>query len=229
MSTRLNFTPCRGSSCTKRADQGDLDLAAADATPFSRYLEGEWDYGEPIHTYPLKIAVAIANPEGLQEQGLAEIVAADEWQALGQALAGLPVELIRVPEPCTLEAIEATLRAGAHILHLIAHGEYDPTSDRAMVWLAGPNNQPLLTSDQNLADSLQRALRHDGNDPLTSRLPFHLPVGHTQPRATRSAVSHLSWCKPACPRCSPCKILCRSRPPGLSARSSTVNSCSTAR
>ncbi len=154
----------------ERADQGDLDLAAADATPFSRYLEGEWDYGEPIRTYPLKIAVAIANPEGLQEQGLAEIVAADEWQALGQALAGLPVELIRVPEPCTLEAIEATLRAGAHILHLIAHGEYDPTSDRAMVWLAGPNNQPLLTSDQNLADSLQRALRRDGNDPL--RLVF---------------------------------------------------------
>ena len=154
----------------ERADQGDLDLAAADATPFSRYLEGEWDYGEPIHTYPLKIAVAIANPEGLQEQGLTEIIAADEWQALGQALAGLTVELIRVPEPCTLEAIEATLRAGAHILHLIAHGEYDPTSDRAMVWLAGPNNQPFLTSDQNLADSLQRALRRDGNDPL--RLVF---------------------------------------------------------
>ncbi len=32
----------------ERADQGGLNLAAADATPFSRYLEGEWDYGEPI-------------------------------------------------------------------------------------------------------------------------------------------------------------------------------------
>ncbi len=33
-----------------------------------------------------------------------------------------------------------------------------------MIWLAGPNNQPLLVPDQDLADALLRALRRDGDD-----------------------------------------------------------------
>ena len=154
----------------ERADQGGTALAASDATPFSRYLEGDWDYGQPIRAYPLKIVVAICNPIGLGDLGLAEIDAEAEWQALREAVAGLPVALTRVPEPCTLEAIEATVRQGAHGLHLIAHGEVAAAEGKTMLWLADRHNKPLAVSDEELAACLERAQGGDPDDRL--RLVF---------------------------------------------------------
>lgn len=147
-------------------DQGGTPLAASDATPFSRYVEGDWDYAQPVRAYPLKVAVAIANPQGLTDLGLAEIVAEEEWQALSQAVAGLPVSLIRVPEPCTLDAIEGVLREGAHVLHLIAHGDYDADAGRAIVWLANQENRPLPVPDQEFTGCVERIQGRVSGDPL---------------------------------------------------------------
>ena len=47
-------------------DPGDgttpLNLAATEATPFSRYLAGQWLPGNPILKRPIRILVAVANP-----------------------------------------------------------------------------------------------------------------------------------------------------------------------
>ena len=45
---------------------GEMTLAAATATPFSRYLAGQWRPGSPILSRPIKVAVALANPTNLE-------------------------------------------------------------------------------------------------------------------------------------------------------------------
>ncbi|HSR14750.1 MAG TPA: hypothetical protein VLL51_03315, partial [Gemmatimonadales bacterium] len=50
-----------------------LDLAAATATPFSRYLEGPWTPGSLIRKRPIRILVAIASPQNLTEYHLTPI------------------------------------------------------------------------------------------------------------------------------------------------------------
>ena len=62
-----------------------LHVAANTATPFSRYLASERDPGPPIRQYPLKILVAIANPDNLDIFGLKPINVNNEWEALRQA------------------------------------------------------------------------------------------------------------------------------------------------
>ena len=64
-------------------DPGDSrqpqDLAATDATPFSRYLESDLPHGLPVSQRPVKVLVAIANPSGLDEYSLASIDVTQEW------------------------------------------------------------------------------------------------------------------------------------------------------
>jgi hypothetical protein len=67
----------------------DLDVVVTDATPFSRYLAGTWPPDSPIPTRPLKVLVAIANPENLDEYNLMWIDAEAEWTALRKATANL--------------------------------------------------------------------------------------------------------------------------------------------
>src|SRR5262249_40074030 len=50
-----------------------IDLAAAEATPFSRYIAGSWVPGSPILKRPIRILVAVANPSNLADFGLAAI------------------------------------------------------------------------------------------------------------------------------------------------------------
>lgn len=49
------------------------DLAAAGATPFSRYLESDLPHGMPVGQYPVRVLVAIANPIDLDRYGLTSI------------------------------------------------------------------------------------------------------------------------------------------------------------
>lgn len=70
-------------------DAGDGQfLAAAPDTPFSRYLAGEWDPGEPVAERPIKVLVAVANPANLSEKGLSTINTVSEEQTVRQALDG---------------------------------------------------------------------------------------------------------------------------------------------
>jgi hypothetical protein len=147
-----------------------VNLAAADATPFSRYIPGFQDYAAPVATHRVKVLVAIANPAGLEERyGLSAIDVDAEWAALQSAMDGLNVELRLVPQPCTLEAIEEELNAGAHVLHIVAHGAYSKSDQRAVIFLANRNNQVRFLHADDHAETLARRLR-DGN--ATLRLVF---------------------------------------------------------
>ncbi len=149
-------------------DPGDLaggigvNLAAADATPFSRYIAGAQDYTPPVAPHRVKILAAIANPAGLERYGLQAIDVEAEWAALQAAVAGLNVELRLVAQPCTLEAIEEELRVGAHVLHIVAHGAYNKSDQRAVIFLANRNNQVRFLHADEHAEALARHLRDGG-------------------------------------------------------------------
>lgn len=138
----------------------NIDLAAAEATPFSRYLAMPLDYPPPPPDHRLKVLVAIANPARLQERfGLQPIDPDTEWEALRRATEGLNVELRRTPQPCTLEAIEAGLQQGAHVLHLVAHGIWSASERKAVILLANRNNQVRFLHAEEHAEALARRLR----------------------------------------------------------------------
>ena len=147
------------SLCEPDPEIAALRLAAAEATPFSRYLEGQWQPGKPIVGRPVRVLVAIANPNGLTALNppLDPIVTQTEWDALNQALQGAKgttIELKLLPEPCTLQRLAEELRTGHHhILHLICHGiANDPAS--AVLYLADDNNAVARVRDSELAEQL---------------------------------------------------------------------------
>ena len=135
-----------------------LDLAAAEATPFSRYLAGKWQPGSPVLKRPIRILVAIANPEKLDRQGLTPIEGWDEWLALQQAVAGPGAELVPLPPPCSLARIEQELNKGYHVLHVLAHGSYAEEDRQAVLYLADGQNQVTRVYDTEIAEMLARQL-----------------------------------------------------------------------
>jgi hypothetical protein len=143
-------------------DPGDgtapQDLAAATATPFSRYLAGKWQPGSPILKRPIKMLVAIANPQNLADYELDPVDVAAEWASLQEVTAGLGVELAQLPEPCTLSALEAELKKGYHILHFVGHGAYREKHGKAVLYMADPENQTVLVDDADLVAMLARQL-----------------------------------------------------------------------
>ncbi len=145
-----------------REQEGDLvvNLAAQQATPFSRYLEGRQEPGIAIEDQRVKVLVAIANPSGLDRYRLQPVEVEEEWALLEEALAGLRVKLIRVRQPCTLEAIEQNLREhGAHVLHFVGHGGYSSESGASYIYLADADNQVHGVYAKKHAKMLARHLR----------------------------------------------------------------------
>jgi formylglycine-generating enzyme required for sulfatase activity len=134
------------------------DIAAATATPFSRYLAGTWPPGRPILERPIKILVAIANPQDLVNYDAAPIDGQTEWEALQNVTVGLDVELAQVPVPCTLANIESALKKGCHILHIVAHGRYDHAGNAAELYLADDHNRVMEVWDDDFAAMLARQL-----------------------------------------------------------------------
>lgn len=139
-------------------DSAPQDLAATVATPFSRYLAGRWQPGSPVLKRPVRMLVAIANPEDLNDYGMVPIQPEVEWSLLQQAVEGLDVELIRMPQPCTLAALEEELRKGYHVLHVVAHGTYSTKAGQAALYLADGENQVAAVHDADFADMLARQL-----------------------------------------------------------------------
>ncbi len=132
------------------------NLAATAATPFSRYLAGKWRPGSPILKRPIKILVAIASPANLADYDLADVSVGEEWALIQEACAGLDAELTLLPHPCTLEALEAELRRGYHILHFVGHGFYKKETGTAFLILADQQNQLKQASDEEIAGLLTR-------------------------------------------------------------------------
>ena len=134
------------------------DLAASEATPFSRYLAGKWQPGSPILKRPIKILVAIANPSDLPSYNLAPIEVGAEWEALQTTLQGLEAELTQLPQPCTLSALETELKQGYHILHFIGHGQFSQRQQQAQLYLATDQGEVDLITAERFADMLSRQL-----------------------------------------------------------------------
>lgn len=136
-------------------------LAADTTTPFSRYLAGQWRPGHPILCRPIKLLVALANPEDLDAYDLAVLDLEAERQALEAAVAdaGIAAEHLEITflaQPVTLSALEAELQKGYHILHLVAHGIFLEEDEQAFLFLANSENQVARVSDDNFAEMLAR-------------------------------------------------------------------------
>ncbi len=144
------------------ADGGPAqDLAATSATPFSRYLAGRGQPGGPILQRPVKVLVAIANPENLGKFQLAALDVDKEWKSLQEATAGQDdIELTQLEQPCTLAALEKALKEGYHVLHFIGHGAFSGKGDqaKAVLYLADDKNQVALARDEDIAAMLGRQL-----------------------------------------------------------------------
>jgi len=134
------------------------EIAAASATPFSRYLAGRWLPGQPILRRPVRLLVAIANPDNLSEARLEPINAEEEMALLKQAIADQPIKLDLLPQPCTLPALEAALNNGYHILHFIGHGAYRSGTNQAALYMADEKNQVRRVIDEEFAGLIARHL-----------------------------------------------------------------------
>lgn len=146
-----------------------VDVAAALATPFSRYLAGSWQPGTPVLKRPIKILVAIANPDNLEDSGLPSFDPDEEWSILDAATTELQkanvVNLVRLPQPCSLAALEQALKQGVHILHFVGHGGFDEETRSAFLVMADDQNQATPIYDRDFAAMLARLL----GDPNTNR------------------------------------------------------------
>jgi hypothetical protein len=136
-------------------------LAADTTTPFSRYLAGQWRPGHPILSRPIKLLMALANPENLDEYDLAVLDPEVERQALESAVvdAGIEAEHLKITfleQPVTLSALEAELKKGYHILHILAHGMFLKEEEHAFLFLANNDNQVERVSDDDFAEMLSR-------------------------------------------------------------------------
>ncbi|MEZ4682436.1 MAG: CHAT domain-containing protein [Caldilineaceae bacterium] len=140
-----------------RDDEG-REIAASADMPFSRYLAKPSQLGVPIFQRPIRMLVAIAAPDNLQNYHLSPIDVDGEWDALQAAVAELDVELCRMPHPCTLAALEAECRGNYHILHLISHGRFDEKSQTAALFLCDNEGAVALCTETDMAGMLSRQL-----------------------------------------------------------------------
>ena len=139
--------------------QPPQDITAMEATPFSRYLAGQWIPGSPIIKRPIRILVAVANPSNLEDYDLSPIDIAQEFALLEEAAAGHSnIELTKLAEPCTLSALESALRKGIHILHFVGHGQYLKEKGEAILYLADQSNRVATVTDKQLNEMLARQL-----------------------------------------------------------------------
>jgi len=141
--------------------EGDLihNIAQNIETPFSRYLAGTWHPGNPILKRPLKMLVAIANPENLEADYKLSPIDVDEERALlEEATQGTAITYGLLPQPCTLSALEDKLKEGYHILHFIGHGSYSQKKGEAVLYMADESNQVALVKDKDFATMLASQL-----------------------------------------------------------------------
>lgn len=133
-------------------------LAASGATPFSRYLAGQWRPGRPILERPVRILAAIAGPKNLDDYGLAALDLNLERRALEEAVVAAgdgELELHFLEPPVTLAALDAELRKGYHVLHLVGHGAC-PKGEPPVLFLANEDGDAALVEENQLAEMLER-------------------------------------------------------------------------
>ena len=150
-----------------------LHLAAASATPFSRYWATGIPLGAPISRRPIRILVVAPYQVDFDEQylaqdpGMAKINPQEEFEALRRALQPAidreQVELVFLDPPCSLARIGQELRRGYHGLHLVCHGLFGKQSGRAALLLADASNRAVLETDEAIASMLGQQLVEAGD------------------------------------------------------------------
>lgn len=134
-------------------------LAADRNTPFSRYSPVARRPRELLNKPPVKMLVAIANPDDLESEPY-RLPALDvdiEERILREAVAGLEgtqVEVTFLAPPVTLSALSAELGKDYNILHYVGHGAYSTETDQAMLLMANEQNITVAVEDSDFAEML---------------------------------------------------------------------------
>ena len=180
---RIHETPPDGTA---------IYLAATVTTPFSRYLAGTWQPGNPIQRWPIRILVAISSPIDAEELGLAPSYQEEEWANIQAATQGLEVELTLLPAPCTFAALEEALGQGYHVLHFVGHGGYSPADRTAAIVMTNSIGRGVLVNDQEFAEMVRRqSAADDGQQDFRLRLVFLQQSAQTATRDTSDSVPRL--------------------------------------
>ncbi len=146
--------------------ENKLLLSANAATPFSRYLPIALPWGSAAEQRPIRLLVAISNPDDLETKyNLAQLDVAMERKTLEEAVAPLlqaggNLQIDFLDPPITLERLEEALRKGYHILHYQGHGVYSPRRQQAALYMQDNDSHTRAVSDDELAGMLARQSLH---------------------------------------------------------------------
>ncbi|MBK9053115.1 MAG: CHAT domain-containing protein [Chloroflexi bacterium] len=137
-------------------------VAADSRTPFSRYLAGPWEPGQPVRARPLKILVAVANPTGLERFNLQPVDVELEQSIIREALAGISPQALQITyleTPVTLSRIEAELQKGYHILHMVGHGFFNKDKGTGFFYMADKENKVQPVNEDKFAEMMGRQVQ----------------------------------------------------------------------
>jgi CHAT domain-containing protein len=105
------------------------------------------------------VLAVVSNPIDLHDKyDLPQADVAAEIQSLREALAPLQgqVQLDVLDEPITLKRLEAKLREGYHLLHLVAHGAFNQKNQHATVYLQNDDGTAQRVIDSDFTAMLAR-------------------------------------------------------------------------
>ncbi|MGE5155495.1 MAG: CHAT domain-containing protein [Bdellovibrio bacteriovorus] len=163
-----------------RQDARALPAAVAMETPFSRYTALEQDRPAPLGERPVRVLIAVANPDGLDAWSLAPVDVEGEVASLWDGLstlaspASLAIAILpgrsglspsltqtlsgrgaRVLPGVTGIAALSDLMRQFHVVHLIAHGAFRPgaagSPGSTRLLLESPDGSADLVTDDELA------------------------------------------------------------------------------
>lgn len=140
-------------------------LSANVLTPFSRYLPAAMPWGGLIQERPIRVLVAISNPNDLERYRLAPLDVALEREILEDGLRQpeeteapeeVKLEVTYLEPPITLARLETELRRGYHILHYLGHGAYSARRQQAALYLQDEAGNTAVVPDDALIQMLAR-------------------------------------------------------------------------
>ncbi len=142
-------------------DDGAGMLAARADIAFSRYLPIRLPWGGAVEHAPIRMLVAIANPDDLESRyHLPPVPVKKELAAIREALEPIPpgkLELIVMSPPITLPRLEAEMRKREiHILHFVGHGAFDTRRGQAALYFQDESGKARRVLDAELAGMLVR-------------------------------------------------------------------------
>ena len=135
-------------------------IAAQAVTPFSRYLPIALPWNGAVEDRPVKVLVAISNPDDLKEKyDLPPANVALERQTLEAAFSGVDakdLEVTFMEAPITLERIEEALRQGYHIFHYLGHGAFNAKRQQAALYLQDADGHAKRALDDEIVAMVAR-------------------------------------------------------------------------